>query len=58
MTTDWNEPDEMEEDEPEEDPGFVGGGGPARTIFGDDEEASEELDEHGDNLSRADEDEI
>ena len=51
MATEWNE----EEDEAAEDPGFVGGGGPAETIDGSDDA---ELDEHGDNLSRADEDEL
>ena len=55
MADEWDEGDEPEEGESESDPGFVGGGGPASTIFGDDDEA---LDEHGDNLSRADEDEL
>ena len=53
MTTEWDELEEGEESE--EDPGFLGGGGPARIIEGD---AEEELDEHGDNLDRVDEDEL
>ena len=53
MTTEWDEPEEGEESE--EDPGFLGGGGPARIIEGD---AEEELDEHGDNLDRVDEGEL
>jgi hypothetical protein len=36
-----------------DDPGFIGGGGVARTAEGKDEET---LDEHGDNLSRVEED--
>ena len=56
MTTEWDEPEEGEEsDEGDEDPGFLGGGGPARIIEGD---AEEELDEHGDNLDRVDEDQV
>jgi hypothetical protein len=39
-----------EEDE-DVDAGLIGGGGPAETIDGDDDE---ELDEHGDNLREAD----
>jgi hypothetical protein len=35
------------------DPGFVGGGGPAATIYGDDDD----LDERGDALAEVDEDE-
>ena len=51
MTTEW---DEQGEDGGEEDPGFVGGGGPPSTMGDDDADA--ELDEHGDNLSRVEED--
>jgi len=36
-----------------DDPGFVGGGGPA-SILDDDEETAEQLDRAGDNLQRAD----
>ena len=52
MTSDWDEPEEEREEEGEE-AGLVGGGGPAATIYGTDDEA----DEHGDNLAHADEDE-
>ncbi len=46
--TDFDRDDESRED----DPGFAGGGGVARTAEGD---AEETLDEHGDNLAKADE---
>ena len=51
MTTDWNEPEEDRDD----DPGLLGGGGVAETLGGD---VEDELDTHGDNLSRVDEDEL
>lgn len=51
MTSSWDEPTEDEETE-DDDPGFLGGGGVAETAEGDDAE----LDEHGDNLARADDD--
>ena len=54
MSTEWDEPAESTEEE-EGDPGFLGGGGIARTV-GDDDDA--ELDEHGDNLQRADDEEL
>ncbi len=57
MTTEWSEPEEEIEEPDADDPGFVGGGGPASTmddVPGDEEE----LDEHGDNLSRADEEDL
>ena len=54
VTTDWDEPDEQDDDEADEDTGFLGGGGPAETIEGGDER----LDEHGDNLAKADEDDL
>ncbi len=47
----WGENEELDEAESEGDPGFLGGGGPAETIAG----GSDELDEHGDNLSRGEE---
>lgn len=50
MTTDWDDQGEVGG---EDDPGFLGGGGPPSTM-GDD--ADPELDEHGDNLSRVEED--
>ena len=45
--------DEMNEDQRDDegDAGFIGGGGPAATIDGSDDE---ELDEHGDNLREGD----
>ncbi len=54
MTSEWDEPVEADEQEDGEDAdvGFLGGGGMPRTMDGDDEA---ELDEHGDNLQRADE---
>ena len=53
MSTDWNENEERTDD-----PGLLGGGGPARTIRDDEEEVEGMLDEHGDNLSRVEEDEL
>ena len=47
MTDEWDEPDATG-DENGDEAGFVGGGGPAATIFGTDDEA----DEHGDALAR------
>ena len=53
--TDWNDaPSELHDEESEGDPGFIGGGGMADVIEGDDET----LDEHGENLASADEDEL
>lgn len=49
MSDQWDKAEEPEAEEPEaEDEGgeFAGGGGPARAIYGTDDEA----DEHGDNL--------
>jgi hypothetical protein len=43
--------EDARDDEPEEDVGLIGGGGPAATIDGGDDD---ELDEHGDNLREAD----
>ena len=54
MSSEWDEPAEVAE-EREDDPGFLGGGGPAETL---DEGSEEELDEHGDNLAYADDDEV
>ncbi len=54
MTASWDEPTVDEETE-DDDPGFVGGGGVAETAEGDDDD---QLDEHGDNLARADDDEV
>ena len=51
--SEWEEPVELGE---EEDPGFVGGGGPAELL--DDDDVDDELDEHGDNLSQVDDDEL
>ena len=44
----WDKPETTDDDS---DPGFVGGGGPAEEIKPD---SDAELDEHGDNLTRAD----
>ena len=55
MSSEWDEPAELAE-EREDDPGFLGGGGPAETL--DDDDSDDELDEHGDNLAYADEDEV
>ncbi len=52
MTTGWDE-DKEEGQEEAEDPGFIGGGGVAETAEGEDES----LDEHGDNLTRVDDEE-
>jgi len=54
MTSSWDEPKEDEETG-KDDPGFLGGGGVAETAEGDDDD---ELDEHGDNLARADDDDL
>ena len=56
MATDWNEEDEVLDDE-DDDATLVGGGGPASALedFDGDED---ELDEHGDNLTRVDEEEL
>lgn len=54
MTTEWDEPDEQEDDEAGEDPGFLGGGGVAETVEG----ADERLDEHGDNLAKVNDDDL
>ena len=56
MATDRND-DEILADDEESDPGFVGGGGPASTIDGDDV-AEGILDEHGENLATVDEDQL
>ena len=51
-TSDWDEQDELEDESTEEgSAGFLGGGGPAETM---DEDAGAEADEHGDRMSRAD----
>ena len=56
MTTEWDEPVEADEQNDDDaDVGFLGGGGMPRTMGGDDEA---ELDEHGDNLQRADDEEL
>ncbi len=55
MTSDWNDADELEAEEVDDDPGFLGGGSIAETMGGD---ADDELDEHGDNLSSVDEEEL
>ena len=57
MSSEWNEPEEQVEEGEGEDPGFLGGGGPAETIEGG-LGGDEELDEHGDNLSRADDEQL
>ena len=51
-TSDWPEEAELSDvgTGEEGDPGWLGGGGPARTIEGGD--AQDELDEHGENLDR------
>ncbi len=54
MASEWDERDELSEEDGD-DPGFLGGGGPAETIEGGD---APELDEHGDNLTQVDEDEL
>jgi hypothetical protein len=52
MASDWDESDVTESREGD-DPGLLGGGGPAGTIYGDDDT----LDERGEDLTRADGDE-
>jgi hypothetical protein len=52
MGTEFEDVDDAELDEIE-NPGFVGGGGPAATIFGEDDD----LDDRGDDFARVDEDE-
>jgi hypothetical protein len=47
VTDEWNEQDT----EDDADAGLIGGGGPAATIDGDDDDT---LDEHGENLREAD----
>ena len=54
MASEWTDPEELGGEE-DDDPGILGGGGPAATIG---EGADEELDEHGDNLHRADDEEL
>ena len=54
MATEWGDAEELDDEELEGDPGFLGGGSLPETIGGDDDDA--ELDEHGDNLANADED--
>jgi hypothetical protein len=49
MSTDWEDVDDTELEAT--DPGFVGGGGPAATIYGDDDG----LDERGEELLEVDE---
>ena len=52
-TSDWPDEDELRDTGTgeESDRGWLGGGGPARTIEGEGD-AQEELDEHGENLDR------
>ena len=57
MATEWNEEQPLRDDEEEADPGFLGGGGPASTLDVDDV-AESTLDEHGENLATADEDQL
>jgi hypothetical protein len=52
MSTEFEDVDDTELEEVE-DPGFVGGGGPATTIFGEDDD----LDDRGEDLARVDDDE-
>jgi hypothetical protein len=52
MSTEWEDVDDTELDAT--DPGFVGGGGPAATIYGDDDN----LDEHGEALAEVEEDQL
>jgi hypothetical protein len=49
MSTEWDEVEDTELDDVE-DPGLAGGGGPAATIYGDDDN----LDERGDDILRVD----
>ena len=51
MSTDWDEPEDTELEEVE-DTGIAGGGGPAATIYGTDDD----LDERGEDILRVDED--
>jgi hypothetical protein len=51
MSTDWEDVDETELEST--DPGFVGGGGPAATIFGEDDG----LDERGEGMVEVDDEE-
>jgi hypothetical protein len=53
MTADWEDVPDSELDEIE-DPGLVGGGGPAATIFGEDDD----LDDRGDDFARVDDEEL
>ena len=54
MTTEWDDTEELGD---EDDTGLLGGGGPAETMDpGDEDDAA--LDEHGDNLAYADEEEV
>ena len=56
MSTSWDDTEREDgDDTDEDDAGMIGGGGPAETA---DADADEELDRHGDNLARADEDEL
>jgi hypothetical protein len=51
MSTDWEDVDETELEST--DPGFVGGGGPAATIYGEDDD----LDERGEEMVEVDDEE-
>ena len=55
MASDYD--DESLDEDDVEDVSLLGGGGPA-SLIDDFEGDEEELDEHGDNLSRVDEDEL
>jgi hypothetical protein len=52
--TEWDEREETDADEEEGDPGLIGGGGPGATMDETDVQ-EEELEEHGDRLTRPDE---
>ena len=54
MAEEWTEDDEVLGEE-DDDPGFLGGGGPASVLGLGDDEA---LDEAGDNLARVDEEDV
>ena len=54
MSTDWDEPEKADAEEDDTDTGFAGGGGPAATIYGEDDT----LDERGDDLVQVDEDQL
>lgn len=57
MATDANDGGRVEDEGDGDDVGLVGGGGPASTM--DDEDAGdEELDDHGESLSRVDDEEV